>query len=290
MKKPFKLALSLPILLTLATTVLAIREPAKPLKDRVSAAETVFLGKLVNRVEEGEWVRAELLVEKPLRKAEKGAKVEVIWRKTLGNLLIYDAAEGDRGIAILKDKHKGRYWLRADKFEKPDKLAEVKKRLIQAAGENDVVAIVKTHLRAVLTADQKRLRETYAEKVQLTPGHEFLKDRYGIAEPGARAKGAVVESEKLIAAIVKATANRKPRPAEQVEQLLQMLTFKTSTLEKGTLKAEPTDPVGTADGKLHLTAEKGDVLVKAIHSSNEFLLIHLRQGKSKWKVVSEYID
>jgi hypothetical protein len=114
------------VLLTLTTASLAIRAPTKPLKDRLTAAETVFLGKVVNRTVTGDWARAELVVEEPLRNAKKGQKVEVIWRIKVGNFRIYDVAELTRGIAILKDKHQGRYWLRSDKFEKPDKLAEVK--------------------------------------------------------------------------------------------------------------------------------------------------------------------
>ncbi|MBT3199130.1 MAG: serpin family protein [Phycisphaerales bacterium] len=108
------------------STKFAVRAPTPPLKNRVAAAETVFLGKVVNKVVTGEWATAELLVEESLRNAEKGKKTKVTWRIKLGNFHIYDVPEGSRGIAILKDKHKGRYWLRSDKFEKPNKLAEVK--------------------------------------------------------------------------------------------------------------------------------------------------------------------
>jgi len=114
------------VLLTLTTASLAIRAPVRPLKDRVAAAETVFLGKVANKVVVGEWARAALVVEESLKNAKKGGKVEVIWRISLGRFKIYDVAEGTRGVAILSDKHQGRYWLRGDKFESPDKLAEVK--------------------------------------------------------------------------------------------------------------------------------------------------------------------
>ena len=108
---------------TLATT----KAPTKPLAERVSDAETVFLGKVINKKIEGDWATAELLVEEPLKNAEKGAKCEVVWRISLGKLMIYDTAEGTTGIAILGDKHKGRYWLRDDKFENPKTLEKVKK-------------------------------------------------------------------------------------------------------------------------------------------------------------------
>jgi hypothetical protein len=124
--KTLYLAFLLCVLLTLTTTSLALRVRTAPLKARVDAAETIFLGKLANKVVTGEWANAELVVQEPLRNAKKGEKIAVTWRIKLGNFRIYDAPEGTRGIAILKDKHKGRYWLRGDKFEKPDKLAEVK--------------------------------------------------------------------------------------------------------------------------------------------------------------------
>lgn len=116
------------LLLPLSITPIAAgsRAPTKPLSERVQQAETVFLGKVVNKVVDGDWAQAELLVEQPLRNAKKGMKIDVTWRITVGSFFIYDVADGTQGIAILKDKHKNRYWLRADKFEKPEKLAEVK--------------------------------------------------------------------------------------------------------------------------------------------------------------------
>ncbi len=125
-RKMMQFALAPCVLLTLTTVSLAVRAPTPPLKARVSAAETVFLGKLVNKVVTGEWASAELLVEEPLRNAKKGEKTKVIWRIKLGRFQIYDVPQGTRGIAILKDRHQGRYWLRGDKFESPDKLVEIK--------------------------------------------------------------------------------------------------------------------------------------------------------------------
>jgi hypothetical protein len=119
----------------MTTASLGIRAPTKPLKDRVSAADTVFLGKVVNKVTTGDWASAELVVEEPLRNAEKDEKIKVTWRIKLGRLHVYDVREGTRGVAILKGKHNGRYWLRGDKFENPNKLAEVK-GLIAAVSAN----------------------------------------------------------------------------------------------------------------------------------------------------------
>ena len=125
----------------LAVTALAfaqgLRAPTPPLKERVNRAETVFLGKVADRIVEGGWVRASLVVEEPLWKAERGKNVPVIWTKPadtglfMADGVTFDANEGARGVAILTDKHEGRYWLREDKFEDPKKLDEVK-ALVQA--------------------------------------------------------------------------------------------------------------------------------------------------------------
>jgi hypothetical protein len=109
-----------------STALATIKAPTKPLSERVENAETVFLGTVVNKVVTGDWARAEILVEEPLKNAEKDAKVEVIWRIKIGGLPIFDTAAGTQGVAILKDKHEGRFWLRSDKFEKPEKLDAVK--------------------------------------------------------------------------------------------------------------------------------------------------------------------
>ena len=143
--------------LTVSTIALALSKlPPAPLGERVSQADSIFVGTVANKVVEGDWVRADLIVEEPLKKAKKGEAVPVTWRlimvggsfqpekvegspevanvKRVGGKPIFDAPEGARGIAILSDKHEGRYWLRDDKFEDISKLAEVKK-LIEAEGD-----------------------------------------------------------------------------------------------------------------------------------------------------------
>jgi hypothetical protein len=133
----FRLAACFAVLITVAFSSVALgvtRAPTPPLSQRVNEAELVFVGKVVNKVVEGDWARAEILVEQPLKNTVKDAKVPVTWRINLGNFIIYDTPEGSRGIAILKDKHQGRYWLRGDKFERPDQLEKVREILTEAAG------------------------------------------------------------------------------------------------------------------------------------------------------------
>ena len=117
--------------LVMMPSAFGVKAQPKSLKERVKDAELVFVGKVVNRVVKGDWVRAELVVEKPFRGVKKGEKVKVIWRKTLGGREVYDTGEDSRGIALLKGKHEGRYWLRADKFEGGEKLEEVKKLVVK---------------------------------------------------------------------------------------------------------------------------------------------------------------
>lgn len=109
--------------------------PPRPLGERVAEAEKVFVGTLVDREVDGDWVRAELRVDTPLRGVKEKERVKVVWRKRVGEFKVDDAPAGKRGVAILKDMHEGRYWLRADKFEPLDKLDEVKKCLAGKADE-----------------------------------------------------------------------------------------------------------------------------------------------------------
>lgn len=133
-RRPFSAIRLMGQCVLLVSFLLLISDPAwsfsrmatPPLARRVEGAETVFVGKLINRTEEGEWAQAELLVVEPLKNARKGDTVQVIWRMRLGQMRIYDARKGQQGIAILGDKHKGRYWLRADKFEPLAHLGAVK--------------------------------------------------------------------------------------------------------------------------------------------------------------------
>ena len=131
----------LTVLLTFATLLvtapaLSIAAP-ESIEVRVAKAETVFVGKLVNRMEvDGDWIHAELLVTEALHKAEKGDKIPVTWRLVRFNdALIFDCPEGKQGVAILNDRHKGRYWLRDDKFLSVDLLDEVKKAVDGLAKE-----------------------------------------------------------------------------------------------------------------------------------------------------------
>ena len=82
----------------------------------------------INRVElEDNWVHAELQVMEALHKAQVGDKIPVVWRLVKFNdAVIFDCKEGQRGVAMLDVMHKGRYWLRADKFLNEDLLDQAK--------------------------------------------------------------------------------------------------------------------------------------------------------------------
>ena len=105
------------------------RVPTPPLEQRVKGAELVFVGKLIDKNVEGDWARAKLQVEVPLKGVEQEQAVEVIWRVRVGERPVYDVPEGKQGVALLGDKHEGRYWLRGDKFEDLSKLDKIKKIL-----------------------------------------------------------------------------------------------------------------------------------------------------------------
>lgn len=134
MKKTTKTAISfsafcMALLILLTPALARTVAPTQPLEKRVKDAELIFTGKVINKTIQGDWARAELLVDESLRGVIKGDKIKVIWRIEIGGQPIYDAAEGQQGIALLGDKHEGRYWLRTDKFESLDKLEKVKELL-----------------------------------------------------------------------------------------------------------------------------------------------------------------
>lgn len=110
-------------------TLQGARAPLKSLTERVDEAEKVFAGKLINKKVEDEWATAELLVETPFSKTEKGLKIPVMWRTSLGGNKMYNPEEGTRGVAILKPSNDGKYWLRTDTFLDISELEKVKAAL-----------------------------------------------------------------------------------------------------------------------------------------------------------------
>ena len=124
----------------------------------------------------------------------------------------------------------------------------------------------------------------YAPKVQLLPGHELLKDKFQLAPAGARAKGAVVARDKLIPAMAKVQVVRQKQfMIEKMEQLLKTLKYTPMKTKEGAF-------VINADGKLHFTIKKGDILLKISPPRGDFMLLQMRLQKGNWAVVAEYID
>jgi hypothetical protein len=152
------------------------------------------------------------------------------------------------------------------------------------------VNTARIHLSSYLKGDHTKLSETYAPKVALMPGHEFLKEEYGLNESGDRAKGAEVERDKLIAAMVKVSADRPARLPERIDEMLETLSYEPIKIEEGDFVTDSSDPVGTPDGKLHFSIKNGDVLLKVSPPKGDYLLLHLREKDGKWRVVSEYLD
>lgn len=158
------------------------------------------------------------------------------------------------------------------------------------SADEKAIATAKSHLSSNLKTDVEKLTKSYAPKIMLMPGHEFLKEEYGLAEPGGRATGLEVERGDLLAAMKKAADDRPERPADRIEKLLETLTYEVIETELGDFVTDSTDPVGTPDGKLHFAIKDGDVLLKVSPPKGDFLLLHLRKFDESWRIVSEYID
>ncbi len=106
-----------------------------PLKQRVEKAKLVFIGKLVEREEKGDWVHAELVVSEPVFGAKKDERVKVVWRKKIGERLLYDLEQGQEGIAILNHKKEDRYYLGEERFEGMDQLEKLREVLRDGISE-----------------------------------------------------------------------------------------------------------------------------------------------------------
>lgn len=150
--------------------------------------------------------------------------------------------------------------------------------------------LAKTHVESMLKRDVEKIGTAYHSTVTLMAGHEFLKEEYGLVGAGARDTGAEVEGKKLIAAIKKEITNEPAPPADRVEKILTSLKYESLPVVEGDFATDPSDGVGTPDGKLHFEIEKGDVLMKVSPPKGDFILLHLRKKGGKWRVVSEYLD
>lgn len=163
--------------------------------------------------------------------------------------------------------------------------------LLEICSANEQAMIAgKFHLESFLSSRIDALSNTYNSDVMLMPGHEFLKEGYGLAKSGARDSGQEVSRERLLDTMKKAAAARPERPAERVEKLMASLRNELVETREGEFSTEASDPVGTSDGKLHFSIEKGDVLLKISPPKGDFILLHLREIDGVWKVVSEYLD
>ena len=163
--------------------------------------------------------------------------------------------------------------------------------LVGALLANDnAVDASKAHLNAFLRADYKKLEDTYASKVVLMPGHEFLKVEYGFTKEPGRKQATEVERAKLIQAMMKAAEGQPARPADKIAAVMESLRFEVMETTLGDFATQSSDPVGTPDSKLHFTIKKGDVLVKAAPPKGDFILLQMRQADGAWRVVGEYLD
>ena len=161
---------------------------------------------------------------------------------------------------------------------------------ISSYAEDSGLEHCKKHLLAILSFDLEDLNTTYAENVNLMPGHEFTKPEHKLGDEDSRKTGLTVTRDKLLQAMKADIGDRESRPKDAVKKKLSALEYVILSNKAGKFAAVPSDPVGTADGKLHFELKKGDLLYKIKPPRGDFLLLHLRKIESKWVVISEYLD
>lgn len=153
------------------------------------------------------------------------------------------------------------------------------------------------HVRAILSREIGGFSQTYAENVILMPGHEFLKKRYNISGLG-RDKPFTTKRVVLTKAMSDAMNKREPlseqdkkERSKRTDERMKQFRFEMLEVKEGDFVTDPSDLVGTPDGKLHFQIKKGDVLYKVVPPRGDFLLLQLREvEKGLWKVVAEYWD
>jgi hypothetical protein len=122
------------------------------------------------------------------------------------------------------------------------------------------------------------------------PGHEFLKEGYGLTEPGGRARGAQIERDKLVNVLVKHPVDAAKKAA--IQKMLPTVRFEKLAVAEGefVIVTDATDPIESPDGKLHFNIAKGDVLVKIVPPRGDFALLQMREEDGTWHVVAEHLD
>lgn|GEM_PF-1372191 len=152
------------------------------------------------------------------------------------------------------------------------------------------IATAKKHLNYFMRGNNKELAQTYSKEVTLKPGHEFLKEKYGLAGVDGRSKELTTPSKQLILAIKKAYAAKPARPEERINKMLNSVTYKILPTTKGDFIIPSSDPVGTPDGKLHFSILADDLMIKISPPKGDFILLQLRKKDDSWTVVAEYLD
>ena len=158
------------------------------------------------------------------------------------------------------------------------------------SANEEALDATRSHLSSFLHADYEKMGDSYASKVTLMPGHEFLKTEYGLTTEPGRRKAVEVERETLIRAMTKATEGQPDRPAEKIAGIFESLRFEVVAAPAGDFAATPPDPVGTPDSMLHFKIVEGDVLVKVSPPRGDFILLQLRHIDGAWRVIAEYLD
>ena len=167
--------------------------------------------------------------------------------------------------------------------------------LLWAQNDTDTGAVtatefVKMHVRYLASNRFLQLKETYAARVKLLPGHQFLQAEYSFVDASRINEGQTVDRGKLMLTIQDEWGSLSETPDEQVDEFLEACTFAVVDAAPGDHAETPSDPVQTKDGKLHFAMEKGDKLVRVETDDDERVFFQCRKIDGGWRVVAEYID
>ena len=154
--------------------------------------------------------------------------------------------------------------------------------------DEQAIATAQSHLNSFLKRDIEELAKSYAPKIMLMAGNEFLEEQYGLAKDGDSAAGLEVERGVHLAIMKKTSDGLYDQPVDQIEELLESLEYQAIETKDGDFSTTSPGRAGRSDGKLHFKIKAGDVLLKVSPKGKDyFLLLHLRKFDGSWKIFSE---
>ena len=166
-------------------------------------------------------------------------------------------------------------------------VAQLKDRTKNGITKDEAEEFIKSHVANLMSKNASELSNSYASKVQLMPGHEFLKPKYPIGANDADGTGAQVDRKRLLEVFPAVLSKSRLQP---IKQVLNMNVVVVET-KANHYWVSPSDSALPQDGQLEFSLVSGDVLLKASRSGHsDSAWFQVRRIDGTLRVVAEYLD